>query len=171
VTTVLGQMQLVKIEPPRQWESVQRHACPEFVKVPCVKEGDDFDDLRLSHLEIPRIGVVIGPADSWSHYHKSAEDGGMARVAYSLIEIDRGIEGTACSDKFVDGLPVGFILRCIKAPSAIFEECGRGLRSESVGPVQFSSALVPREGLRGMALYAAPPSKRSFGAVRLVLRL
>ena len=94
--------------------------------------------------------------------------GGMALVMHSHIEIDHGIEHTACSDKLVDELPLDFTLRCIKAPSTIFEECGRGLQSEALSLCNFRLALVP---LGGTALYAASLSKRSLVTVTLVLLL
>jgi hypothetical protein len=94
--------------------------------------------------------------------------GGMALVMHSHIEIDHGIEHTACSDKLVDELSLGFTLRCIKAPSTIFEECGRGLQSEALSLCNFRLALVP---LGGTALYAASLSKRSLVTVTLVLLL
>src|SRR5215469_3990895 len=40
----------------RRW----RHAVPEFVEIPCVEEGDYFDDLRVPHLKIPGISISIG---------------------------------------------------------------------------------------------------------------
>jgi hypothetical protein len=82
-----------------------RHAVPKFVKIPGVEEGDCFDDLRVPHLQIPRISIVIGfavphggcgieqdddriaisveAADSWNQRRRHA---GIKRIDYVVEE-------------------------------------------------------------------------------------